>query len=251
MLLLGGVTWARGLFSWPSKNDIPYLALIGFIGITFHQWLQSTGMVTSQASTTAWIVATTPIFMAFLGWLALKERLAAVQVVGIFVAALGVLLVVSQGDLTSVTQGKFGAPGDFLILISAPNWAVFSILSRRGLRHNPATRMMFFVMIFGWLFTSVLFFIGPGLSQLANLDRDGWFAVIFLGVFGSGLAYIFWYDALQNLPVAQAGAFVYIEPFVTVIVAAIMLGEAFTASSLMGGAGILVGVWLVNRIERR
>ena len=37
MLLLGGVTWARGLVSWPSKNDIPYLALIGFIGITFHQ----------------------------------------------------------------------------------------------------------------------------------------------------------------------------------------------------------------------
>jgi len=251
VVLLGLAVWLKGQFAWPSRKDLGYLALIGFIGITFHQWLQSTGMVTSQASTTAWIVATTPVFMAILGWLVLKERLTFIQVVGIGVAALGVLMVVTKGDLASLGRGQFGAPGDFLILISSPNWAVFSILSRRGLRRYPATLMMFFVMIFGWLFTSVLFFAGPGLAQLENLDKDGWLAVIFLGVFGSGLAYIFWYDALQNLPVAQAGAFVYIEPFVTVVVAALLLGEAIKGSSLLGGAGILLGVWLVNRTSRR
>ncbi len=250
VVLLGLAVLLKGQFAWPAKKDLAYLALIGFIGITFHQWLQSTGMVTSQASTTAWIVATTPVFMAILGWLVLKERLTFIQVVGIGVAALGVLLVVTKGDLASLGRGQFGAPGDLLILISSPNWAVFSILSRKGLRQNPATRMMFFVMIFGWLFSSVLFFAGPGLAQLGNLDRDGWLAVIFLGVFGSGLAYIFWYDALQNLPVAQAGAFVYIEPFVTVVVEALLLGEAIKGSSLLGGAGILLGVWLVNRTPR-
>lgn len=237
----------RKQWALPARNDFAYFALLGFLGISFHQWLQSTGLLTAQATTTAWIVATTPIFMALLGWVVLKERLRWVQVGGILTAALGVLLVVSQGDLSSISIGNFGTPGDFLILISALNWAVFSTLSRRGLIRYPATRMMFYVMAFGWLFVSIPFFAGGGLGQVNNLTVQGWSAIFFLGIFCSGIAYIFWYDALQVLPVAQTGAFVYIEPFVTVVVAAIVLEEQLIAAAMVGGAAILVGVWLVNR----
>jgi len=69
----------------------------------------------------------------------------------------------------------------------------------------------------------------------------------FLGVFCSGLGYIFWYDALQALPTAQAGAFVYLEPFVTVVVAALVLSEPLLVASLLGGGIILLGVWMVQR----
>jgi drug/metabolite transporter (DMT)-like permease len=249
LLILGAVVLARRQFSLPSLSDLGYLAVIGFIGITFHQWLQSTGMVTSQATTTAWIVATTPVFMALLGWLALKERLNKIQLAGIGVAAFGVLLVVTKGDLSSLAAGKVGVPGDWLILLSAPNWAVFSALSRRGLRKFPATLMIFYVMLFGWLFTTILLLAGPGFQQIPSLTISGWQAVAVLGVFGSGLAYIFWYDALQAMPVAQAGAFVYLEPFVTVVVAGLVLQEPFTWASLAGGLTILLGVWLVNRAD--
>jgi len=75
----------------------------------------------------------------------------------------------------------------------------------------------------------------------------GWIAITFLGVFCSGIAYIFWYDALKILPVAQTGAFLYFEPIITVIVAAIVLREAILLASLVGGITILIGVWLVNR----
>ena len=244
--ILGLAVLARGQFRVPDRKDWLYLALLGFLGITFHQWLQSTGLVTAQAVTTGWIIASTPIFMALLGWLMLKERLAWFQVVGIFLAAFGVLLVVTRGDLASLASGKFGNVGDFLILISAPNWAVFSVLSRRGLQRYSATLMMFYVMAFGWLFSSVLFFVGDGLGQIRNLSWNGWLGIVFLGIFCSGLAYIFWYDALQTLPIAQTGAFLYIEPIVTVIVAAIVLREQLYLATLFGGATILGGVWLVN-----
>jgi drug/metabolite transporter (DMT)-like permease len=161
------------------------------------------------------------------------------------------LLVVSNGDLTSIGRGHFGTLGDLLVLLSALNWAIFSALSRRGLKTYPATRMIFYVMGFGWLFSSVLFFAGPGLGQLTQLSRSGWLAIGFLGVFCSGLAYIFWYDALSTLPVAQAGAFVNIEPFVTVFVAALVLGEPLLWTSLLGGGLILVGVILVQAVHAR
>jgi drug/metabolite transporter (DMT)-like permease len=182
-----------------------------------------------------------------LGWIVLHEKVHWLQIVGIAAAAMGVVLVVTKGELPSLGLGRFGAPGDILILLSAPNWAIFSALSRRGLRKFPATLMIFYVMLFGWLFSTLLFLWGHGPAQLVNLNLDGWLAIIFLGVFGSGLAYIFWYDALQTLPIAQTGAFVYLEPFVTVIVAALFLSEVIGWASMVGGIGILLGIWLVNR----
>ena len=247
VVILGMAVALKKQFALPKGKDWGYFALLGFLGITFHQWLQSTGLLTAQATTTAWIVATTPVFMALLGLFILRENLALYQVAGIFLATFGVLLVVTKGDLGALTAGKFGTTGDFLVLISALNWAVFSTLSRSGLQKHPATRMMFFVMSFGWLFTSILFFTSSGLRQIPTIPWDGWIAILFLGILCSGKAYIFWYDALKDLPVAQTGAFLYLEPFVTLIVASIVIGEAILFVSIIGGITILIGVWLVNR----
>ncbi|MEN4013845.1 MAG: DMT family transporter [Chloroflexota bacterium] len=247
VLILWLAVRLRGRVALPGARDLAYFALLGGLGITFHQWLQSTGLITAQATTTAWIIASTPVFMALLGRIFFGERLGARGVAGIGLAGLGVLMVVSAGDWRALALGQFGAPGDLLILISAPNWAVFSALSRDGLRRYPAARMMLFVMGFGWLFSSLFFFTGGGLNDLAQLSADGWGALLFLGVACSGLAYIFWYDALQALPSAQVGTFLYLEPLVTVAVAGVMLDEPITAAALLGGAVILLGVWLVNR----
>jgi len=250
VVILGVAVVLRRQFTLPNKNEWGYFALLGFLGITFHQWLQSNALVTSEASTTAWIVATTPVFMALLGWLVLKEGLGWVTISGILLAFIGVLVVVSDGDITSISIREFGAPGDVLILISAVNWAVFSTLSRRGLKSYPASLMMFYVMSFGWVFTSFLFIPSEGLSEIPRLTVNGWIGILFLGIFCSGLAYIAWYDALQALSAAQTGVFLYIEPLVAVAVAAIVLAEPVTWASLLGGAVILIGVWLVNREPR-
>jgi drug/metabolite transporter (DMT)-like permease len=247
VVILGLAVILNQRFALPRGTDWGYFALLGFLGITFHQWLQSTGLLTAQATTTAWIITSTPIFIALLGLFVLKERLVWYQTAGILLATFGVLLVVTKGNLSSLTAGKFGTPGDILVLISAPNWAVFSTLSRPGLKKHPATFMMFYVMSFGWLFTSVLFFAGSGIAEISTIPLDGWIAIAFLGVFCSGIAYIFWYDALKVLPVAQTGAFLYLEPMITVIVAALVLREAILLATLLGGTTILIGVWLVNR----
>jgi drug/metabolite transporter (DMT)-like permease len=248
VIVLGAAVLLRKQFVLPAKSELGYFAMLGFLGVTFHQWLQANGLVTAQASTTAWIVATTPVFMALLGWLILKENLGWLRSGGILLAALGVLLIVSGGDILALFAGKEGTLGDVLVMISAPNWAVFSVLSRRGLQTHPAARMMFFVMTLGWLFTSAwIFGLGPGLREIPKLTPPGWISILLLGVFGSGLAYIAWYDALQALPASQLGAFLYIEPLVTVVIAAIILGESFTFISLLGGGIILFGVYLVNQ----
>lgn len=245
--ILGAAVFLRKQFAWPKPAEWGYFALLGFIGISFHQWLQSNGLQTAQATTTAWIVSTAPVFIALLAWMVLKERITLVQGFGVGVALLGVIVVVSKGNLGNFFAGQFGVIGDFLIFISAINWAVFSILSRRGLKEHPSTRMTFWVMTLGWLITSVAFFTQGGPAQLPHLDSRGWVAMIFLGIFTTGLAYIAWFDALASLPATQTGAFLYIEPLTSMVVASLILGEQVTWASLLGGAVILLGVWLVNR----
>jgi drug/metabolite transporter (DMT)-like permease len=248
VFILGATVLARRQFAVPERGEWMYFASLGFLGVTFHQWLQANGLITAQATTTAWIVASTPVFVAILGWLVLKEKMGWRRVGGIALAAFGVLLIVSKGNLLSLFAGKEGTVGDFLIFISAINWAVFSILSRRELARHPAARMMFYVMLLGWLFTCIwIFGFGPGLSEIPQLSPKGWGAILMLGIFGSGLAYIAWYDALQALPASQLGVFLNIEPLVTTLLAAVMINEPITLITLLGGAIIIGGVWLVNQ----
>lgn len=247
IVVLGLFVGARRQFRPVAGRDLAYFLLLGFLGITLHQWLQSNALVTSQATTTGWIIATTPVFIALLGWIFLRERLGAAGLAGILIAALGVLLVVARGDPGAIAVGRLGAPGDALILISCVNWAVFSAISRRGLKHHPAAPMMFYVMLLGWILTTLLFGIESGFSGLGPLSGPGIAALLFLGVVCSGVAYVFWYDALERIPASRVGAFLYLEPLVTVAVAAWLLGETIRLGTMLGGAIILFGIWLVNR----
>ena len=159
----------------------------------------------------------------------------------------GVLAVVSKGDLSTIAIGNFGTYGDFLILMSAINWAVVSILSRRGLKNHPSTLLTFWMMTIGWLITSAAFFANKNYVEIPQLDPRGWIAMLYLGIFTTGFAYIAWFDALSQLPAAQTGAFLFVEPLVSMVVAAIVLNEQITPVSVVGGAVILFGIWLVNR----
>ena len=246
-LILGLYAWHRNELRIPSVKDGLEFLLLGFLGITLHQWLQSSGLVTSEASTTSWIVSTSPVFMVILAWLFLKEKMNPSIILGIVVATFGTLLVVSKGDVEGLITRGFSNRGDVLILISAINWAVYSILSRPTLQRHSSIKITFYVSFFGWLLTCVQFFAGAYWSECNQLSASGWVSIVFLGIFCSAISYIFYNDGLQVLPASQVGAFLYLEPLVTTLVAAFLLREQIVLATLTGGAFILLGLWFVNR----
>ncbi len=247
-VVLGIATARRGQMKWLRSKDLGLFALLGFLGIGFHQWLQATGLLTAQATTAAWIVTATPIWTAMLGRLLLGERLGWGRVAGIAVAAFGVLLVLARGSLGPLLGGTFFTQGDLLMLLSSPNWAIVTVLTRRALGEHPAARLTFWVMTLGWLMTAIwLFAVGPGFSEIPQLSASGWGAILFLGVGCSGLAYIGWYDALAVLPAARVSAFLYLEPPIAMMLAALLGQEPWSLAPLFGGTVIVLGVVMVNR----
>ena len=223
------------------------VGLLGFLGVPFHHLVQSTGLKTAQAATSAWIISSMPVFIALLGALFLGERMGRRRIVGLVLAAAGVLLVVTRGDPKRLWMTDPGSFGDLLVLLSALNWAVFTVVSRGFLsRHRPAP-MKFKVMASGWLMTTILLLASGAWSPIAGLDAGGWAAVLFLGVFCSGLAYVFWYDALKSLPASRAGVLMYLNPASATVVAVAGLGEPLSVSVVTGALLITLGVWQVNR----
>jgi drug/metabolite transporter (DMT)-like permease len=82
----------------------------------------------------------------------------------------------------------------------------------------------------------------PAFSSFSSSGKNP----VFLGVFCSGLAYFFWYSALEKKDSSLIGAYLYLEPFVTLIGAAILLNEPVKGITLFGGAMTLFGVYLVS-----
>jgi drug/metabolite transporter (DMT)-like permease len=232
-----------------ARRDWPILIVLAFNGIWFHQMLQATGLAQGASATnTGWYVAVIPVFAAILAALFLKESIGPIKIGGIVLATLGVLLVVSKGNLADViAHGLPVTTGDALALASAPNWAIFSVISKSVLKRYPPTVMMTIVITIGWLMLVPGFLASDGFAQIAQITSGGWAGILFLGVACSGLAYIFWYDVLHEADAGSVSSFLYIEPIVTVIVAAIVLNESIVPATLIGGAIILLGVWWVSR----
>jgi drug/metabolite transporter (DMT)-like permease len=240
----------RRQLALPKSEDLGWLALLGAIGITFHQMLQANGLVTTTATNSAWIVALIPIFTAILARVLVGEPFGLLKTTGLGLATIGTLLVIGRGSLTP-RLFRVATIGDGLVLVSAANWALFTALSKRLIgRYTPGV-MIAYITAFGWLLMLPLLAWNGGWPRVLPFSAAGWASVLFLGVFCSGLAYVYWYDALAETDASALTAFIYLEPIVTLILAAALIGEAITWPVVLGGGTILCGVWLVNRDSRQ
>lgn len=226
--------------NWKNHGGIFILALIA----SFHLWIQVTGMQYTTAANTGWIIGTAPIFMAIVGLIAFKESLTPIRIFGILLAFFGLLLLISKGDLSSIDF--LSNKGDFLILASAFTWSIYSAVNKKiSLSYSPLLTILF-------LFLMMAVIISPftinehSIQSVSNLSAKGWFLILFLGIFCSGVGYVLWAQALKEMDSVTVGAFLYFEPFVTVFAAWIFLSEEITFVMVLSGLIITLGVLLVN-----
>jgi drug/metabolite transporter (DMT)-like permease len=165
--------------------------------------------------------------------------------IGILAGFFGILLVISRG-VFSFSIFRFGSTfGDILILISAITWTAFTVGGRGFLSRFPPLAAITPIMIVGCLTT--LPFTRLGWDIVFRLTPAAWAGTLFLGVFCSGLAYLFWYSALEKKDSGVVGVYLYLEPLVTLMGAYFLLKEEIRWITLAGGGMILLGVYLATR----
>jgi drug/metabolite transporter (DMT)-like permease len=242
---------ARRLPLVPPRVSWGPLALMGFVGVCFHQLLQAFGIRLTTAVHAGWIVGLIPIWSAVLAGLFLRERFGAGKVAGLALGFAGAVLVVSRGRVTPGLLALPGTRGDLLMLASTLNWAIYTTLGHATIRRLGSLRATAGAMFLGGLMLAPLFLRAGGWREYAALSGAGLAAVLYLGIGASGLGYLFWYGALERVESSRVAAFLYLEPLVTLAAAVALLHEPVGVATVAGGLLVLAGVALVQRAPAR
>jgi len=230
-----------------SFKDWVSIILLAIVGVSGHTLLQAYGLLYTTAINTGWIVAIIPIFITIVARFYLGEPITIRKIGGIIFGFLGVFLVISKGVFSLSIFGFGSTFGDFLILISTLTWTAFTVGGRGILSRFPPLAAITPIMIVGCLVTLPFTWLKWEWHILFQLSLSGWMSVLFLGIFCSGLAYLFWYSALEKKDSSIVGMYLYLEPFVTLIGAYLLLNEEIKWITLMGGGMILLGIYLATR----
>ena len=223
--------------------------LLGAAILTAHFLIQITGLKYTTATNTSWIISITPLVMAVLAWILLKEKLGQMTWLGIAVATLGILLLVSHGRLTDF--GWLSSTGDWLVLISAHTWALYTIAIRNVSQRRPPLATTVAVLLpSAAVILGVMAFTSRW-AKFLEIPLDGMLALLFLGLLGLAIAHWFWQEGVSRVGAGRAGIFLYLEPLSTTLLAVPYLGEPFGLYSAVGGLMVLGGVYLAGRKPRR
>jgi drug/metabolite transporter (DMT)-like permease len=236
----------RDFFKAFSGRDWFHILLLAVVGVAGHTLLQSYGLLYTTAIDTGWIIAVYPIFITIGGRLFLGEVITGRKVAGIALGFLGVFLVISKGRCSFSLFQSASTLGDLLILGSAFTWTAFTVGGRGFLSKHSSLAAMTPIMIFGFLITLPFSDGIGGWTVLFHLSVSAWASVLFLGIFCSGLAFLFWFSALEKVESSMIGVYLYLEPFVTLIAAFLFLGEGVEWITLLGGGLTLLGVYLTT-----
>ena len=219
--------------------------LLGGTVLTLHFVVQIAGIATTTATNTAWIITVTPLALAGLSLLLLRERIPRSGVLGILVATMGVLLLVSRGDLRGL--GWIRSTGDWLVLVSAHTWALYTVVTRNLARRRDPLAVTFGILCVTAVGAATLFVAFGDVARVRALSPQGIAATIYLAVFGLALGQWFWQTGVARLGAARAAVYLYVEPLATVALAVPLLGEQVGVTTAVGGALVLVGVYLGQR----
>ena len=233
----------------PSARQLLRLALLGFFGIFFYNLCFFYGLQYINASRASLIVALNPAVIGLASWLMFKERLAANKVVGIALCLGGAATVIVSRN-PQLLQGTAQAwIGDVLIFGCVVGWGVYSLCSRGLNQHlGPLQTVTWSVLLGTLMLLLASLIMGRFTLAAINMIRTPQLlSLLYLGVLGSAVAYIGYYDGIRRIGATRSGVFIALNPLTAVICGALLLDEHLTLAMLLGGAVILLGIYLCNK----
>lgn len=223
------------------RRDIVLLVGAAAVGIWLNQLSYVYAIKFTNASTTALILGTTPIFAALIAHAIGLERVSRW-----FWAA----TVVSFGGVALVAVGSGGVSGDvkgdLLGVATAATWAAYSVAIAPLMRRYSPFRISAIVLVIGWVAVAA-----TGAPQLASQSFDfGWeiWALLAYAVLGPlVLTNILWFKAVDRVGPSHATLFANLQPFIAVVFAVLLLSEHISWLQIVGGAAIFAGIVLARR----
>jgi drug/metabolite transporter (DMT)-like permease len=233
-----------------KRNDVPTLIVLAFSGVTIFFITQYTGIQMANASVASILVCLlSPVLISLFSIYLFKENLSKTQLLGIGTASLGTLAVILGG--TPSLEGNMTFLLGSLILLATPLlWTAYTLLGKSITQKYDPFLIVAYVNILGGLFL-VPFSLAEGSFQnILALTSQEWLAILYLASTCSLLGYFIWFYVMKRSTAAATGSFLFAEPIITVIFAALLIGEEVTPFAMGGGMLIFIGVLLITTRRR-
>lgn len=225
-------------------RDYGWLAVYALFGVAANQLLYITALTLTTATAAQTFVAAGPALTLMFAIALRRETATATKWAGIALAATGALWLVGVGF------GTGGGLGNLLALMNVACYSFYLVISRGLLRrYNPLT-------VVSWTFVFGALMILPwGAWSLARTEvapsASAWLALAWIVAVPTVGAYYLNTWALHRVEASVVSVFVYIQPVLTALLAARMLGERLSPRLLPAAALIFAGVAVTGWAARR
>jgi drug/metabolite transporter (DMT)-like permease len=236
---------AKG-YKLPGRNELKRISIQGIFLLCIANGLLTWAMEYISGGLAAIIVALVPLFIAlFSVWLSSRAKISKWMLAGLIAGFAGVLLIFY--DYMGETHQKHFLFGVGLSLISVLSWSFGTVYTSK---QKSSVNILFNVGL-QMLIAGTIMLIVCGITgkyvNLADTDHASWYALLYLVVFGSLIAYSAYVFAISKLPPTLVSIYAYINPIVAVAFGWLLLQERLNANMLFGTAITLAGIYLVNR----
>lgn len=242
-LLLAAVVYSRRVPLPRDRRTYGHLLMLALINIVVPFTLITWGERSIESALAAILNSSVPLFtIVFAALLFHDEPITVNRLVGLLVGFGGVVLLTSRG-----LGGASGAsvPGELAMIGASISYAAGNVYARRNVRGLNPTVPAFFQVFLSFLIVATLAVVVDRPWTVA-WRPDGVFAIAWLGIFGSGLAYLAFYHLLKVWGSTRSSLVAYLLPIVGIVAGFLVLGETVDARILLGTALVIGGVGLVN-----
>jgi drug/metabolite transporter (DMT)-like permease len=225
----------------PERKDIKLFLLLALFEPFLYFIGESFGMKYISSTLASVIIATIPLISPFVGFYFFRERLTKNNYLGILISFLGVLTVI-------YIEGKLGdAPwyGIMLMILAVLSTQGYTVMLKKlSVKYNTLTivSMQNLLGIFYFLPIFLIFDLKHLSSQ--DIKIKDFMPVIYLAVFASTFAFLFFVEGIRKLGIARAIVFTNLIPVVTVVFAFFILSEKVTFGKCIGILLTILGLYM-------
>ena len=239
VLFLIGLSLYKKHFRRVNKLDLLAIFFLGVIGVFINQWSFFVGLQTADPTTSALILATTPILTSVLAAIFLKEKLTIRMLMGSIVAIIGIYFVVAKGNLSSLHIDK----GLLWIVLTMITFAIMIIMTRLlSQRIDPLTITLYSNVV--GLVVSIPFAFLLDTHMHFSSKISDWSFLIGTAVVVHGIATLIWNNNIRHVNASKASILSNLEPFVAMVMGLILLYKPITGAEIIGSLFIVGGVVL-------
>lgn len=233
-----------------SKNDWIYIIISSFTGVSVFFLAQYSAIEIIGPSLPALFVCLiTPVIITILALFLFKEKLNAFKILGFSIATIGGFLLVTGGNISTLTPEAPNFLGYLFALVTPLLWAIYSTATKKISKSNSSNTINKYVAYIGTI--ELFFFVllnGEFIIFINNILNILLFiCAVYLGFGCYVLGYFIWQNSQKVLISSKVASFLYIEPFLTLLFSLLLQrSETIVFWNIIGGIIVLVAVLIIN-----